>query len=86
MIDIPLEGETRTKSTKTAKTAKGAKAPIPQDVEYEIEVDNDSFFMYKKKPVATKQTETPAPEKILGKGLPVLDDPDTAESFAENSR
>jgi len=46
-------------------------------------VDNDSFFMYKKKPIAVKQTEIPAPETIEGKDIPKLDDPDTAESFTE---
>ena len=80
MIDIPLDGEVRKPA---AKAGKSDKAPIPQDIEYEIEVDNDSFFMYKKKPVAVKQTETPAPEKIEGKGIPKLDDPDAAESFTE---
>ncbi|MBQ3257506.1 MAG: DNA translocase FtsK [Oscillospiraceae bacterium] len=81
MIDIPLDGEVRKPGTKGGKTA--AQKPVPQDVEYEIEVDNDSFFMYKKKPVAVKQTEMPAPETIEGKDIPKLDDPDTAESFTE---
>jgi len=81
MIDIPLDGEVRKPGTKGGKTA--AQKPVPQDVEYEIEVDNDSFFMYKKKPIAVKQTEIPAPETIEGKDIPKLDDPDTAESFTE---
>ena len=81
MIDIPLDGEVRKPAGKTTKAA--AKKAAAQDIAYEIEVDNDSFFMYKKKPVVAKQTETPAPEKIEGKGIPMLDDTDTAESFAE---
>ena len=80
MIDIPLDGEVRKPA---AKAGKATKKPVPQDIEYEIEVDNDSFFMYKKKPVAVKQTETPVPEKIEGKGIPQLEDPDIADSFVE---
>ena len=81
MIDIPLDGEVRKPTGKASKTA--AKKATARDIAYEIEVDNDSFFMYKKKPVVTKQTETPAPEKIEGKGIPVLEEPDTAENFTE---
>ena len=81
MIDIPLDGEVRKPAGKAPKSA--AKKAVSQDIEYEIEVDNDSFFMYKKKPVAVKQTETPMPEKIEGKGLPKLEDIETAESFTE---
>ena len=76
MIDIPLDGEVRTRETKRTKAA-----PV-ESVEYEVVVDNDSFFKYKKKPVV-KQTETPAPEQIEGKGIPELVAVETAESFAD---
>ena len=82
MIDIPLDGEVRSTKRGSKNKASAAAKPVPQDITYEIEVDNDSFFMYKKKPV-TKQIETPVPETIVGKGIPKLEDTDVAESFLE---
>ena len=72
-IDIPLDDEVPIKKKK----------PVSEPViDYEIEVDNDSFFMYKKKPVV-KREEPPVPEKIEGKGIPKLDKNDYATSFTE---
>ena len=78
-IDIPLDDEVPVKKKKSS--AAPVTKPVPV-VDYEIEVDNDSFFMYKKKPVV-KQEETPVPEKIEGKGIPKLDKNDYATSFTE---
>ncbi|MBQ3011388.1 MAG: DNA translocase FtsK [Oscillospiraceae bacterium] len=75
-IDIPLDDEVPVKKKKTAPAA----APV---VDYEIEVDNDSFFMYKKKPVVVKREDPPEPEKIEGKGIPQLDKNEYATSFTE---
>lgn len=72
-IDIPLDDEVPVKKKKSA--------PEPV-VDYEIEIDNESFFMYKKKPVV-KREEPPMPEKIEGKGIPKLDKNDYATSFTE---
>ncbi|MBP3653886.1 MAG: DNA translocase FtsK, partial [Oscillospiraceae bacterium] len=71
-IDIPLDGEEPVQEP----------GDIIDDMEYEIEVDNDSFFMYKKKPVQ-KQVETPDPETIAGKGIPQLEKNENPTSFRE---
>lgn len=76
-IDIPLDDEPPKRGKAAAKVA-----PPIEPVDYEIEVDNESFFMYKKKPVIRRE-EPPVPEKIEGKGIPKLDKNDYATSFTE---
>lgn len=73
-IDIPLEEEAPKDEIN---------AVLEEELDYEIEVDNDSFFMYKRKPVVIKQEEPPVPEKIAGKGIPELDKNEYATSFTE---